>query len=110
MITAKRHEGRDHHAQRNGSGLPGSDSRLHHARANKGYRLDAVLVDGKPVDTERTYRFAPRDQKSHHIRPLCPSGHPCVPDDTGVSDYFNTKDHDAYVSGYPETGLVRMIS
>ena len=23
------------------------------------------------------------------------------PDDTGVSDYLNTKDHDAYVSGYP---------
>lgn len=70
-------------------------------RANKGYRLDAVLVDGKPVDTERTYRFAPVT-KNHTISArFVPLDTPVSPDDTGVSDYLNTKDHDAYVSGYP---------
>lgn len=70
-------------------------------RANEGYRLDAVLVDGKPVDTERTYRFAPVT-KNHTISArFVPLDTPVSPDDTGVSDYLNTKDHDAYVSGYP---------
>lgn len=70
-------------------------------RANKGYRLDAVLVDGKPVDTERTYRFAPVT-KNHTISArFVPLDTPVSPDDTGVLDYLNTKDHNAYVSGYP---------
>lgn len=56
-------------------------------RANKGYRLDAVLVDGKPVDTERTYRFAPVT-KNHTISArFVPLDTPVSPDDTGVSDY-----------------------
>lgn len=70
-------------------------------RANEGYRLDAVLVDGKPVDTECTYRFAPVT-KNHTISArFVPLDTPLSPDDTGVSDYLNTEDHDAYVSGYP---------
>lgn len=70
-------------------------------RANEGYRLDAVLVDGKPVDTERTYRFAPVTKNHTISAEFVPLDTPLSPDDTGVSDYLNTKDHDAYVSGYP---------
>lgn len=70
-------------------------------RAAEGYRLGAVLVDGKPVATELTYRFAPV-MKNHTISAeFVPLDIPLSPDETGVSDYLDTGDHNAYIFGYP---------
>ena len=70
-------------------------------QADEGYRLDAVLVDGRPVGTGGVYRFAPVS-KQHTISarfvPLDPSP---SPDETGIADYLDTSAHNAYVSGYP---------
>lgn len=70
-------------------------------RADKGYRLDAVLVDGKPVDTEPTYRFAPVTKNHTISAQFVLLDRPLSPDETGVSDSLNTTDHNAYVCGYP---------
>lgn len=79
-------------------------------RANKGYRLDAVLVDGKPVDTERTYRFAPVT-KNHTISarfvPLDTPVSPMIPVCRTISTPKTTM---PMFPAIPETGLVRMIS
>ena len=69
--------------------------------AAKGYRLDAVLVDGKPVDTESTYRFGPVTRNHTISAQFVPLDMSLSPDETGVSDYLNTTDHNAYVAGYP---------
>lgn len=70
-------------------------------RAAEGYRLDAVLVDGKPVAEEHTYRFAPVTKNHTISAEFVPLDVPLPQDETGVSDYLNTRDHNAYVSGYP---------
>ncbi|MGO5023852.1 S-layer homology domain-containing protein [Lawsonibacter sp. LCP25S3_G6] len=70
-------------------------------RADEGFRLKTVLVDGEPVDREESYRFAPVS-KNHTIwaefvsRNVLPS-----PNETGVSKYLDTQAHNFYLSGYP---------
>ena len=70
-------------------------------QADEGYRLHAVLVDGTPVAAETTYRFAPVSQNHTISAQFVPLDTPLPPDETGVSELLNTRDHNAYVSGYP---------
>ena len=70
-------------------------------RADEGYRLYAVLVDGTPVAAESTYRFAPVSQNHTISAQFVPLDVPLSPDETGVSETLNTREHNAYVSGYP---------
>ena len=70
-------------------------------QADEGYRLYAVLVDGTPVAAESTYRFAPVSQNHTISAQFVPLDLPLSPDETGVSETLNTRDHNAYVSGYP---------
>ena len=80
-----------------------------------GYQVNDVLVDGKSVAiTGNTYTFTNVDadhtivvtfeKKSSPpiIIPGDDDDQPEDPDDTGVSDLLNTKDHDQYLFGYPE--------
>ena len=70
-------------------------------QADEGYRLHAVLVDGTPVAAETTYRFAPVSQNHTISAQFVPLDTSLPPDETGVSELLNTRDHNAYVSGYP---------
>lgn len=71
-------------------------------QAQDGYRLEAVLVDGKSIGPEERYRFAPVT-KDHTISAEFVPLEPSPPsDETGVSTYLDTQNHIAYVSGYPE--------
>lgn len=70
-------------------------------RAAEGYRLEAVLVDGKKVGAESIYRFAPVTKNHTISAEFVPLDIPLSPGETGVSDYLDTRDHSAYVSGYP---------
>lgn len=70
-------------------------------RADEGYRLKDVLVDGTSVGSDRTYRFDPVS-KSHTISAeFVPVDALASPEDTGVSSYLDTKTHDAFLTGYP---------
>lgn len=70
-------------------------------RADEGYRLKDVLVDGKSVGSDRTYRFDPVS-KSHTISAeFVPVDALPSPEDTGVADYLDTKTHNAFLTGYP---------
>ena len=82
--------------------------------ANNGYRISDVLVDGKSVGAVASYTF--KNVNANHtitvtfekkssppvIIPDDDDDQPEDPDDTGVSDLLNTKDHDQYLFGYPE--------
>ena len=84
---------------------------------NSGYQVNTVMVDGDPVTiTGNTYTFEKVDadheivvtfeKKSSPpiivVPPDDDDDQPEDPDDTGVSDLLNTKDHDQYLFGYPE--------
>ena len=83
--------------------------------ANNGYRISDVLVDGKSVGAVDSHTFKNVDA-NHEIvvtfekkssPPYIPpvdddDDQPEDPDDTGVSDLLNTKDHDQYLFGYPD--------
>ena len=83
---------------------------------DSGYKIADVKVDGDPVTiTRNTYTFENVDA-NHEIvvtfekkssPPYIPpvdddDDQPEDPDDTGVSDLLNTKDHDQYLFGYPD--------
>ena len=82
-----------------------------------GYQIADVKVDGKSVTiTDNTYTF--KNVNANHtitvtfeekstppivvVPPDDDDDQPEDPDDTGVSDLLNTKDHDQYLFGYPE--------
>ena len=70
-------------------------------RADEGYRLKDVLVDGKSVGSDRTYRFDPVS-KSHTISAeFVPLDALPSPEDTGVADYLDTETHNVFLTGYP---------
>ena len=72
--------------------------------ANEGYEIADVLVDGESVGAVSEYTFE-NVHKKHTIEARFEAtGEIPVkdPDETGVSDWLNTDDHIAYMSGYPE--------
>ena len=84
-------------------------------KPNSGYQVNTVMVDDKSVAiTDNTYTFT--NVNANHeivvtfekkssppiIIPDDDDDQPEDPDDTGVSDLLNTKDHDQYLFGYPD--------
>lgn len=68
-----------------------------------GYEIADVLVDGNSVGAVSSYTFE-NVRASHTIKAVFEKiGQVADPDDTGVSDWLNTKDHLAYLAGY-DTG------
>ena len=69
-----------------------------------GYEIADVLVDGESVGAVSSYTFE-NVRANHTIEVVFEAVEevPGVadPDDTGVSDWLNTEDHNAYLSGYP---------
>ena len=86
-------------------------------KPDSGYQVNTVMVDGNPVTiTGNTYTFTnvnadhtitvTFEKKSSPPVNIVPpddddDDQPEDPDDTGVSDLLNTKDHDQYLFGYP---------
>ena len=69
--------------------------------ADEGYKISDVLVDGKSVGAVSSYIFE-NVQARHTIKAVFEEISTVTdPDDTGVSDWLNTDDHTAYLSGYP---------
>lgn len=67
-----------------------------------GYEIADVLVDGESVGAVSSYTFE-NVRANHTIEVVFERTGPAVadPDDTGVSDWLNTEDHNAYLNGYP---------
>ena len=70
-------------------------------RADEGFRLKAVLVDGESVGSEDTYQFAPVSANHTISAEFVPLNDPTSPDETGVSEYLDTQAHNVYMRGYP---------
>lgn len=70
-------------------------------QADEGYRLSAVLVDGKSVGAPLDYQFTPVSRHHTISAEFVPLDTSFSPEETGVSDYLDTQSHNAYVSGYP---------
>ena len=68
-------------------------------KAAEGYQIADVLVDGKSVGAVSSYTF--ENVRAKHTIEVTFTELPPTPDDTGVSDWLNTKDHLAYVQGMP---------
>lgn len=70
--------------------------------ADDGYGIADVLVDGKSVGAVSSYTFE-NVRANHTIEVVFERTGSAVadPDDTGVSDWLNTEDHNAYLNGYP---------
>ena len=68
-------------------------------KADEGYEIDDVLVDGESVGAVSSYTF--ENVKEKHTISVSFRQLPPTPDDTGVSDWLNTKDHLAYLQGFP---------
>lgn len=69
-------------------------------RANEGYEIADVLVDGQSMGAVDKYIFE-NVRSAHTIEVFFDKTAQIVdPDDNGVSDWLNTKDHDAYLKGY----------
>ena len=77
-------------------------SRTFTIAAADGYQLTDVLVDGISVGAMDTYTFT-NVRKNHTIQAVfAPVDQKPGPDDTGVSQWLNTKDHMAYLHGYDD--------
>ena len=77
-------------------------SRTFTIAAADGYQLIDVLVDGISVGAMDTYTFT-NVRKNHTIQAVfAPVDQKPGPDDTGVSQWLNTKDHMAYLHGYDD--------
>ncbi len=77
-------------------------SRIFTIAAADGYQLTDVLVDGISVGAMDTYTFT-NVRKNHTIQAVfAPIDQKPGPDDTGVSQWLNTKDHMAYLHGYDD--------
>lgn len=68
---------------------------------DEGYRVEDVLVDGESVGAVTGYLF--ENVTGRHTISVTFTGAAGVadPDDTGVSGRLNTRDHFAYLQGYP---------
>lgn len=62
----------------------------------KGYKIVDVIVDGKSVGVVNYYTFE-NIRSNHTIKAVFEK---VDSDNTGVSDWFNTRDHNAYLDGY----------
>ena len=86
-------------------------------KPDSGYQVNTVLVDGNSVgavdsytfenvETDHTITVTFEEKSSPPIIVVPPDDddddQPEDPDDTGVSDLLNTKDHDQYLFGYPD--------
>ncbi len=110
-------------AGENGSIKPGTtqvykgDSQTFTITPDSGYKIADVKVDGTSVGAVTTYPFenvtenhtivVTFEKKSSPPIIVVPpddddDDQPEDPDDTGVSDLLNTKDHDQYLFGYPD--------
>lgn len=69
--------------------------------ADKGYKISDVLVDGKSVGKVSSYTF--KSVKEDHTIKAIFAKLPTDPDDSGTSNWLNTKDHFAYMNGYPDS-------
>lgn len=69
---------------------------------DEGNRVADVIVDGESLGALGSYTF--EDVRADHtIKVVFKAGNaPADPDDTGVSDWLNTKDHDVYLHGYQD--------
>ncbi len=69
---------------------------------DKGNKVRDVAIDGKSVGALGSYTF--EDVRGDHtISVTFTRGNaPADPDDTGVSDWFETGDHDAFMHGYDD--------
>ena len=71
-------------------------------RADSGYEIADVLVDGESVGAVRSYTFENVREK-HTIQAQFRAVKPVAdPDHTGVSNWLNAEDHMAYLTGYPD--------
>lgn len=68
--------------------------------ANEGYVISDVLVDGKSVGAVEKYTFEKVREKHTIEAVFALASGVADPEDTGVSDWLNTEDHTAYLSGY----------
>ena len=69
---------------------------------DEGNRVADVIVDGKSLGALGSYTFEDV-REDHTIKVVFKAGNaPADPDDTGVSDWLNTKDHDVYLHGYQD--------
>ena len=68
--------------------------------ANEDYVISDVLVDGKSVGAVEKYTFEKVREKHTIEAVFALASGVADPEDTGVSDWLNTKDHTAYLSGY----------
>lgn len=69
--------------------------------ADDGYEIVNVTVDNKSVGAVSSYTFE-NVSANHTIKAIFKEESGAAdPDDTGVSDWLNTDDHAAYLSGYP---------
>ena len=68
--------------------------------ADKGYKIYDVVVDGVSVGAVHTYTFE-RVTEDHTIEVYF-AKLPTDPDDSGTSNWLETKDHVAYMTGYPD--------
>lgn len=78
------------------------DDQTFRITAEDGYVIADVLVDGESVGAVSSYTFE-NVRANHTIEVVFERTGSAVadPDDTGVSDWLNTEDHNAYLSGYP---------
>ncbi len=69
---------------------------------DEGNRVADVIVDGESLGALGSYTF--EDVRADHtIKVVFKAGNaPADPDNTGVSDWLNTKDHDVYLHGYQD--------
>lgn len=71
-------------------------------KADDGYTIADVLVDGQSVGAVEKYTFE-NVRASHTIEAVfVPVSAVADPDETGVSDWLNVDEHMAYLAGYPD--------
>ena len=68
--------------------------------ADSGYHIADVTVNGKSVGAVEKYTFEQVREKHTIEAVFALASGVADPEDTGVSDWLNTKDHTAYLSGY----------
>ncbi|MDY3014214.1 MAG: S-layer homology domain-containing protein [Evtepia sp.] len=66
---------------------------------NEGYKILDVVVDGKSVGPVDKYTF--QNVRAWHTIEVTFTRQPASPGDTGVSNWLDTKNHMAYLNGYP---------
>ena len=92
---------------------PAGGSRTFTITADEGYVVADVLVDGVSVGPVGSYTFS-NVRANHTISVIFRDADGVAdPDDTGVSDWLDTNNHNAYLQGYgndlfaPDAGMTR---